>query len=56
LEGYVIGVQNWIYFVPAVSVLLLGAAWLRTREAIGAQTTRQMAGAIEGAQAFLKRH
>ena len=51
-----IGVQNWIYFVPAVSVLLLGAAWLRTREAIGAQTTRQMAGAIEGAQAFLKRH
>ena len=52
-----IGVQTWIYFVPAVSVLLLGAAWLFARKAIGADSgipaMQQMAGAL---QSGLKRH
>jgi len=38
-EGYVIGVQGWVYFFMAVSVLALGVASLPTRELIATAAT-----------------
>ncbi len=38
-EGYVIGVQGWVYFLMAVSVLMLGVASLFTRKLIATAAT-----------------